>query len=225
MFHPRIRSSHVLAVALAIAACQPPLQGSVDATGAVDPGGDDAASRRRAAAVHADARPTDAGPAGDARTSDAQVSDAQVSDAHVSDAQVSDAGGGGGGGGGIVSCYTEGAPNATCTLPTHCCFTNYSSQHDGFCMNTACSWGTIDCDGPEDCPSGQRCCAHVLVDPNDGITGYRLACQASACGAAPANEELCHPTSAAAGTCTTGSRCVSALGNDSDLPPTLHICQ
>lgn len=126
---------------------------------------------------------------------------------------------------GIISCYTEGSPTATCTLPVQCCFGNYSSQHDGYCSTSACSWGTITCDGPEDCATGEHCCAHVLVDPEYGITGYKLACQATACGAAPANQELCHPTSSLAGTCSTGTACVTTFGNDSDLPPSLYICQ
>jgi hypothetical protein len=140
----------------------------------------------------------------------------------------SDAGGSGGTGGtGVISCYTEGNPGATCTLPTHCCFSNYSSQHDGACSTAACTWGTMECDGPEDCSGGQHCCAHAIVTPDSGVIGYQMACQASACGAAPANQEMCHPTGAsAAGTCSSPtSRCVTAFGNDSDLPPSLHICQ
>ncbi|HEX3473671.1 MAG TPA: hypothetical protein VHT91_01455 [Kofleriaceae bacterium] len=134
---------------------------------------------------------------------------------------------GGSGGTGVISCYTEGNPGATCTLPTHCCFSNYSSQHDGACSTAACTWGTMECDGPEDCSGGQHCCAHAIVTPDSGVIGYQMACQASACGAAPANQEMCHPTGAsAAGTCSSPtSRCVTAFGNDSDLPPSLHICQ
>lgn len=134
---------------------------------------------------------------------------------------------GGSGGSGIVSCYSEGNPGAMCTLPTRCCFNNYSAQHNGACSTDACTWGTIECDGPEDCASGQHCCAHAIVTLDSGVSGYQLACQASACGIAPANQELCHPTAAsAAGTCSSpDSRCVTAFGNDSDLPPSLHICQ
>lgn len=126
---------------------------------------------------------------------------------------------------GVVSCYAGYDPSGSCALPTHCCFGNYSAQHDGECSATQCVWGTISCDGPEDCPSGQRCCAHALVDPEWGITGYKLACQASACGGTPANEELCHTTSSPAGTCASGTSCVAASGVDWDLPPTLHVCR
>ena len=133
--------------------------------------------------------------------------------------------GGSGGDGGTIACFSEGDPGAACTLPTHCCFTNYSAAHDGACTTDACTWGTMECDGPEDCAGGQHCCAHALVTP-DGLAGYQLACQASACGAAPANQELCHPTASAAGTCSSpSSRCVTALDNDNDLPASLHICQ
>src|SRR5688572_16881089 len=55
---------------------------------------------------------------------------------------------------GVVACYSTGAPSRTCTLPVHCCFFNYSAQHDGYCTNETCSWGTILCDGPEDCSNG-----------------------------------------------------------------------
>lgn len=139
------------------------------------------------------------------------------------DAPPADSSGGGGDPSlpGIVSCYTSGNPTATCTLPTQCCFSNYTAQHDGECSTSACVWGTIDCDGPEDCASGQHCCASVIIDPDWGILGYKLACQSTACGAAPANQEMCHQTS----TCGTGRTCVSTVGNDSDLPPSLHICK
>lgn len=119
---------------------------------------------------------------------------------------------------GIVSCYTEGNPGATCTLPVHCCFTNYSSQHNGECTTSACFWGTIACDGPEDCPAGQHCCGHALIDPALGLTGWSLACQADACGAPPANEELCHADGP-------GCSCTSAYLTNNDLPRTLSICR
>lgn len=115
---------------------------------------------------------------------------------------------------GTITCYTEGAPANTCTLPVHCCFNNYSSQHDGYCTTSACTYGTIDCDGPEDCAAGENCCAHWSGD------SWTLACQSGGCGAAPANEELCHDTAA----CDGGS-CISAYGVNNDLPRTLSICR
>jgi hypothetical protein len=144
-----------------------------------------------------------------------------------------DAGGGGVGGGGtgggtaagVVSCYLGGFPNTTCARPSHCCFSNFTAAHDGECSMSTCGWGTIECDGPEDCAGGQHCCAHVLQDPENGITGYAVSCQAAACGAAPANEELCHPASSATGTCSGSRACVSALDNDYDLPRSLYVCR
>lgn len=126
--------------------------------------------------------------------------------------------------GGVISCYMQGSPGATCTLPTQCCFSNYSSAHNGECSTSACAWGTISCDGPEDCASGQHCCARTLIDPDWGIYGYRLACQSTACGAAPANLELCHP-STSTNICGTGRSCVTASINATDLPPSLYICK
>jgi len=124
--------------------------------------------------------------------------------------------------GGVVSCYTESNASQSCTLPVHCCFSNFSSQHDGSCSSSACTWGTITCDGPEDCATGAHCCSHALLASDGSLTGYSVACQASACGAAPANYELCH---AAGPACSNGGTCVTAYGNDNDLPRTLDICQ
>ena len=124
---------------------------------------------------------------------------------------------------GTVSCYTEGAPGNTCALPAaHCCFSNYSAQHDGACTASSCAYGTIACDGPEDCATGDRCCSHAMIDPDNGLVGYALACHAGACGAAPIDYELCHPGGPP---CSNGGSCVTAYGNDNDLPRTLYICR
>jgi hypothetical protein len=200
----------------------------MDAGGSTDaarPGGDAGGPGRDAGSSGgSDAGSTGADAGGSSGGSDAGSTGADAGGSSGG----SDAGGSGGSGGGtgVISCYTEGSPGTTCTLPTHCCFTNYSSEHNGACSTAACTWGTESCDGPEDCAAGQHCCAHAIVTPDSGVVGYQLACQAAACGAAPANQELCHPTAAAAGTCSNPSnRCVTAFGNDTDLPPSLNICQ
>ena len=217
MLELRPSSSCVLAVVLALAACSPPVNGAQP-----PPDGDRSHDDAPTAVDARSAPPADAygHPDGNGQDADSPpVNDASIIiDASAgSDAATP---------GGIVACYTSGAPDAVCTLPVHCCFTNYSSAHDGACSTAACTWGTIDCDGPEDCPSGQRCCAHVIEDPDSGITGYKLACQSAACGPAPANQELCHPTSSPAGTCSdSGRTCVPALNHDNDLPRALSICQ
>lgn len=123
-------------------------------------------------------------------------------------------------GSGIITCYTEGEPSATCALPVHCCFTGYTSQHDGYCTTDACAFGTITCDGPEDCAAGERCCSRAIVDPDNGTVGYTIGCSATACGAPPYDYEVCHPLTG----CSSGT-CVSAYGNDNDLPRTLYICE
>lgn len=123
---------------------------------------------------------------------------------------------------GTVTCYTEGDPAQSCGLPVHCCFSSYSSQHDGYCTTSTCAYGTIDCDGPEDCASGEHCCSHALFSTDGSLSGYAIGCQASACGAAPRNYELCHSGGSA---CSNGGSCVTAYGNDNDLPRTLAICQ
>ena len=123
--------------------------------------------------------------------------------------------------GGSVSCYRQNSPSASCSAPQVCCFTNYSAQHNGACSSDTCAWGTISCDGPEDCGSGQHCCSHAVVDPDEGIQGYTLACSASACGAAPLDYELCHPGVP----CSNGKTCVTAYGNANDLPRSLYVCK
>jgi hypothetical protein len=140
----------------------------------------------------------------------------------------SDSGSGSGSGGSstsidgqTVSCYSQGAPSTTCTLPSHCCFSNFSAQHDGSCSGSTCAWGTVECDGPEDCTNGGHCCSTQLVG-QDGIYGYRVACQANACGTPPTGEELCHPNGAA---CANGGSCITTYGNNNDLPRTLYICR
>ncbi len=206
IFDRRLRSFHALAVALALGACAAPSIG--DPTSSAADAGVEIDTVGRVVR-----KPPPPPPDAPTYTPDASVPT------------------GGGGGGdptlpGVISCYTEGNPGATCNLPTQCCWGNYSSAHDGSCSTQSCAWGTQTCDGPEDCATGQHCCAHVLEDDFWGIYGYQMSCQASACGAAPANQEMCHPTATSArGTCSTGTACVPALGNDADLPPNLHICQ
>jgi hypothetical protein len=207
IFVQRLRSSHALAVALALGACTAPSTGDPSSSdGGVEI---DVVSRLR--------RPPPPPPP-DARTT--------TPDASTTTPDASTTGGGDLGQAGVFSCYTEGNSGATCSSPNHCCFSNYSSAHNGACATSACTWGTQSCDGPEDCAAGQHCCAHALIDPDWGMYGYQIACQASACGSAPVNQEMCHPTSTSGlGTCSTGTTCVAALGNDTDLPPNLHICK
>lgn len=205
IFDQRIRSSSYALAALALGACTTLPAGDPSSSGP-DPGVEiDTVARHRAPPPP----PPDAGTTADASSPT------------------------GGTGGdptqpGVISCYTEGNPGATCTSPSVCCFSDYSSAHDGWCSTSAstCGWASETCDGPEDCASGEHCCGHVLIDPDLGIFGYRIACQASACGDAPLNEEMCHPTAtSAAGTCSTGTSCVISSGNDTDVPPNLHICR
>ena len=211
------------ALALALASCSPPSSAgqATDGAGEHDDG-PLASDARTSPPADAHGRP-DA--AADASPLPIDASGSPARDASAgSDASAAD--GGAGVPGGTVACYTTSNPGAACTLPVHCCFTDYSSAHDGACATTACDWGTIDCDGPEDCASGQHCCANVIQDPDTGILGYTLACQSAACGAAPMHQELCHPTSSPGGTCSgSGRSCVSALGHDNDLPRALSICQ
>jgi hypothetical protein len=223
MSNPRFPFSYIAIIVLAVGACQSAAAGSNVAD---DPGEPDAALPLGPDGEDSPDAPAKHHPPRDSGTTDGSTMPADARP--PGDAAPADSGGQTGsdaGVQGVVSCYLEGYPTTTCSLPTHCCFTNYSSQHDGECSTSACQWGTIECDGPEDCAGGQHCCAHAIMDSDNINVGYRLACQASACGAAPINQELCHPTSSAAGTCPSGKTCVPALGNDNDLPRTLSICR
>jgi hypothetical protein len=218
---PRFRSFRVLALALALGACNPASHGTSDNDG----GGDDTSPATRDAN---DPEMPDAHDATGAKHRDAGAdASSMLRDASPRDASPMDAGSSPGSDarspGGTVGCYADVDPAAVCTLPIHCCFTNYSSQHNGSCTTDACVWGTIACDGPEDGAAGQHCCAHAIMDDDYTTVGYTLACQASACGPAPVNQEMCHRSAAA--TCPTGKTCVTTFGNDNDLPRELDICK
>ena len=116
---------------------------------------------------------------------------------------------------GDVLCYAQVAPAATCSEPDQCCFSSESLHHDGSCTTDACSWGTITCDGPEDCARGQHCCATY------SSAGVVLACQAGACLEPPAGDELCHEPSI----CSDGTWCITAFGTQPALPRTLAVCR
>lgn len=148
--------------------------------------------------------------------------DAAMPAVDASTPPATDAGPSGSTPGGTVSCYREGAPDASCTLPTHCCFTNYSAQHNGSCTASSCAWGTIECDGPEDCADGQSCCSRAIVDGEGTTVGYRMSCSSTACGAPPLGDELCHPDGPR---CRNGGTCVTAYGNQTDLPRSLYVCR
>jgi len=115
-------------------------------------------------------------------------------------------------GAGTFTCYSEGAPARTCASPDHCCFSNYSAQHNGYCTTDACTWGAESCDGAEDCASGQSCYGV------QSEFGWVLECLSSSAGT---NEELCHPGD----TCKNGGTCVNAYGVNNDFPRTLYICR
>jgi hypothetical protein len=233
MTSSRFRSSCALAVALALAACAPALPIAPPSSDISGGASDPALPADASTAVRPDARGGDASVSIDAGAPPrADAAGPDAGQGAGSDAGSVGGGGGGGGGGGstsgngVISCFTEGSPGATCAQPAHCCFGNYSSQHDGACSAAACSYGTMECDGPEDCGSGQYCCAHAIISEDRGLVGYQVACQASACGPAPVNEEMCHPTASPAGTCSSPtSQCVTTSDHDFDLAPNLHICQ
>jgi hypothetical protein len=95
---------------------------------------------------------------------------------------------------GTVTCTAT----LTCSTSTPCCY----DQHlmSGTCA-TSCTldpfYTVIPCDGPNDCPTGQVCCAYS--DPG----GIHVGCFATQC---PTGQLLCDP---AAPSCPAGSKCTS----------------
>jgi hypothetical protein len=115
---------------------------------------------------------------------------------------------------GSVTCYSASAPTATCTAPSQCCFgTGYDP--DGVCSTSTCAWGAVRCDGPEDCASGERCCATVT---SSGVT---VACAASCLPLEQGGDEVCHEPAL----CSNGRWCITAFGTQPALPRNLSICR
>jgi hypothetical protein len=123
---------------------------------------------------------------------------------------------------GVVTCYSAGAPSATCSLATnHCCFSTYDSNQNGACatISTSCFNNEIDCDGPEDCTAGESCYASSYHDDLDGAH-WMVAC--STTPPPEFNRILCHP---GANTCPTGTTCTQTdAAGVYDLPQTIYIC-
>jgi hypothetical protein len=119
-----------------------------------------------------------------------------------------------------VACYSQGAPSTMCTGADHCCFNNYSAAHDGYCATDACPFGRIECDGPEDCASGNVCCAERISDPSGIALAYVVACRAgSACPSG--TWQLCHDSAPA----TCGGRSCQPTGPiNSELPRVIEVC-
>jgi hypothetical protein len=119
-----------------------------------------------------------------------------------------------------IACYSSGAPNTVCSGGQHCCFSNYSADHNGYCSASDPCDFRMDCDGPEDCGSGQVCCAKRLTDPSGIALGYKVACTTrSAC---PSGQwQLCH-SSASKTKCPTGHACVPTYNYE--LPKVVQLC-
>jgi len=147
----------------------------------------------------------------------------------VSSSSSATAGSGGIGGSGatsstrVVACYSGGAPSATCTGNDHCCFSNYSASHDGYCSADACEFGRMECDGPEDCAPDNVCCAERLSDPagTGYALGYVVACRTgSACPTG--TWQLCHTSSTR--DCGSGRSCQPSGPVNAELPQILGLC-
>jgi hypothetical protein len=147
---------------------------------------------------------------------------------------------------GVYSCYSPSACAQTCSAPQNCCFTVSYGVEFGSCSSTPCvqqgsAIGAENCDGPEDCPSGQLCCAVEVWDPYFGIISNTIACQAGPCSATSTTVayELCHPNgtpcsnpeqsciianapSSSTNGCPAGEGAPTV--GDRDMPLNLYVC-
>jgi hypothetical protein len=147
---------------------------------------------------------------------------------------------------GVFSCYEPSACLQTCSAPQYCCFNNSQFYgipgEEGSCSSTPCvqsgsAIGSENCDGPEDCPSGQLCCAVEVWDSFQGIVSNTIACQTGPCGATA--YEMCHPNGApcsnpaqsciiANAPASSSNGCPAGQGapsvGDNDMPFNLHVC-
>lgn len=141
-------------------------------------------------------------------------------------AGASGSGGGGGTGGippqpGVGSC---GAQLCSFELGASCCVSstkglycaNSSRGNPCSCNQIGCNTLQIRCDGPEDCPSGQVCCAETgVIGPGYDTVQCRSECITGFVGS---KREVCHP----GGTpCKSGNPCQP----DPQLPPGYASCQ
>ena len=116
---------------------------------------------------------------------------------------------------GVYTCYATSAPAQTCTTAQACCFDG-TFEHSGSCSSSACTtYGSLRCDGPEDCSDGQKCCATIT---RDGVT---VGCAAECLPYFEGGDELCHEPSF----CSGGRSCITAYGTQPALPRTVSICR
>jgi hypothetical protein len=116
---------------------------------------------------------------------------------------------GGGQSGPSVACGSTACPVAT----SYCC--NHPNQPDECKANgSACTFGVeMACDGPEDCASGQVCCATLFIQ------GQNQSYTSTACAAA-CTGKTARVVCGASGTCPTGTTC-----GTSDLLPPYKDCK
>lgn len=115
---------------------------------------------------------------------------------------------------GSVTCFSTTNPSATCSAGQQCCFDGTAS-HSGTCATSCSSWGTLSCDGPEDCSNGQRCCASFTG------TGVKVGCADTCLPYFQGGDELCHEPSV----CDGGRWCITSYGTQPALPRTTAICR
>ena len=130
---------------------------------------------------------------------------------------------------GWVSCYTSGNPNAACNLsvnPIGCCFDGFVAPNNGSCIETTCQGSSLQCDGDEDCASGEKCWAVTTQSPSGNLR-TNATCEASTPPTPPTPGggpyHLCHVGD---GTCDAGQNCVAAdpTAGLYQFSPKIHVC-
>jgi hypothetical protein len=83
-----------------------------------------------------------------------------------------------------IACPKASNAAWTCHLPPdHCCVGGYGTPVVGQCTSALCTAHQLDCDGPEDCTSGQKCWSYRYHDPAPLETAHwHLMCSATAPG-------------------------------------------
>jgi hypothetical protein len=125
-----------------------------------------------------------------------------------------------GGMGGTIACQQAacdvGSRQTCCFgdgVTPHCFGGNLGGQCN--CVGIICTSIVVECDGPEDCPSGQLCCGEEGI--TDSVFTHLYCRNGCPGGTTVTRTEICHPGGVA---CKNGNQCNS----DNQLPNGYSDC-
>jgi len=108
--------------------------------------------------------------------------------------------------------------------PDHCCINGYGTPVVGQCTPSLCTVHQLDCDGPEDCPSGQECWSYRYHDPEPLETAHwHLMCSTTAPGG-ELDWMVCHSNTDCTVPGTTCKPVHEASVGAYDLPAVYNVC-